>query len=186
MIHSYSDFNPHIILVNSHGLKSNESLKIPGYHVHKVNSSNDVNDGSAIAIKRNMEYKLDDSFDTDFLSVEIDTSLGKIVISTTYLPPRRAFLPFTDLHKLLSNSKPTSILGDFNARHRTLGNSNNNVVGQSLHRLISQGRLVHLGPTFPTLPRHTSATTPDIVLTNKWNHFNTHLASPHQITSPFN
>ena len=78
-------------MLNSHGLKNNEILKIPGYRVYKVNYSENLSDGSAIAIKHNIKHKLFDDFDSDFLAVEINTSLGPIVIATTYLPPRRPF-----------------------------------------------------------------------------------------------
>ena len=90
-----------------------------------------------------------DDFDTYFLAIEIKTSLGPIIIATTYLPPR-PFLPYTDMHKLLSNSIPTYILGDFNGRHTTFGNRDNNTVGKSLINLIDQGKMINLGPNFPT------------------------------------
>lgn len=97
-------------MINSHGLKSNESLKIPGYIIHKINYSEENSDGSAIAVKQNIKYKLYDDFDTDVLAVEIEANLGPIIISTTYLPPRRPFLPFTDFFRLLNNNIPTSVI----------------------------------------------------------------------------
>ncbi len=76
-----------------------------------------MSDGSAIAIKTNIQHKLIDDFDTDFSAIEIQTIQGPIVIATTYLPPRRPFLPFLDMYRLLNNNIPTLILGDFNATH---------------------------------------------------------------------
>ena len=137
-------------MLNSHGLKHNEELKIPGYKVHKINYAQSISDGSAIAIKFDINHKLYDDFDTDFLAVEVETSLGPIVIATTYLPPRRPFLPYTDMHRLLSNSIPTYILGDFNGRYTTFGNRDSNTVGKSLINFINQGKMIHLGPHFPT------------------------------------
>ena len=93
--------DPDILLLNSHGLKTCEELKIPGYKIYKINYSENIYDGSAIGIKYNIKHKLFDDFDTDFLCVEIDTSLGPIQIATTYLPPRRPYLPYTDMHRLL-------------------------------------------------------------------------------------
>ena len=66
-------------------------MKIPGYRCHKINTTQDINDGSAIAIKHDIHHKLIDNFETDFLAVEVNTSLGPIIIATTYLPPRRPF-----------------------------------------------------------------------------------------------
>lgn len=96
----------------------------------------------------------------------LETSLGKISLATTYLPPRRAFLPFPDIHKLAYNNHPTYIIADMNARCRTLGNNNENRVGKDLERFFSIGTLSHLGPDFATFHSRTSSTTPDIVLAN--------------------
>ncbi len=105
-----------ILLLNSHGLKNSEELKIPGYRVYKINYTQTNSDGSAIGIKYDINHKLFDDFDTDFIAVQIDSSFGPIQVATTYLPPRRPFLPYTDMHRLLSNNIPTYILGDFNGR----------------------------------------------------------------------
>ena len=42
--------DPHIILLNSHGVKTDQQIKIMGYGTHKINSTNENNDGSAILI----------------------------------------------------------------------------------------------------------------------------------------
>jgi len=98
--------------------------------------------------------------------------LGPIQVATTYLPPRRPFLPYPDMHRLLSNSIPTYILGDFNGRHSVFGNKDNNTVGKSLSNLINQGKLIHLGPHFPTYFSHNSSTNPDKVFANKHHYLN--------------
>ncbi len=163
-------------------MKTNEELKIPGFRVYKVNYSGNLSDGSAIAIKYNIRHKLIDDFDTDFLAVEIDTSLGPVVIATTYLPPRRPFLPFTDMHRLLSNNIPTYLLGDLNARHTAFCNRDNNTVGKSLINLINQGKLIHLGPHFPTYFTHNSSTNPDKIFSNKHHYLNC-ISEPGEITT---
>lgn len=99
-----------------------------------------------------------------------------------YLPPRRPFLPFTDVHRLLNNNIPTYIIGDFNGRHRHFGNGDNNTVGKSLVNLINQGKMLHLGPHFSTFISVTSATSPDKILSNKHNYLN-YLSEPGEITT---
>lgn len=55
LLNTYREINPHLILINSHGLKSEEILKIYGCTSHKVNTSNELHDGSAILIKSDIK-----------------------------------------------------------------------------------------------------------------------------------
>ncbi len=123
-------------------------------------------------MKCNIKYKLYDDFETDFLAIEVETSLGPVIIATTYLPPRRPYLPYPDMHRLLDNNVPTYILGDFNGRHTVFGNKENNTVGKSLVNLINQGKLIHLGPFFPTFFLQNSSTNPDKIFSNKHHYLN--------------
>lgn len=143
--------------------KKHQSLKIPGYKVHKVNSTEGLADGSVLTIKLNIQHKIYDEYDTDFIAVEVQTSLGPILIATTYLPARRPYLPFTDMYKILNNNIPAYILGDFNGNHKHFGNSSDNTVGKILINLINEGKMLHLGPDFPTFLAHNAATKPDKV-----------------------
>ena len=45
--------NPHIILLNEHGVRENGKIKIYGYKTEWKNLSNQARDGTALAIKRN-------------------------------------------------------------------------------------------------------------------------------------
>ncbi len=84
----------------------------------------------------------------------METNLGPIMVTTTYVPPRKPFLPFTDIYRLLNNNIPTYIIGDFNARHTHFGNKEKNTVkSKSLVNIINQGKMFHLGPFFPTFIR---------------------------------
>ena len=170
------------MLLNSHGIKSTQSIKIPGYKVYKVNTTESLADGSAIGIKYNIQHKLYDDFDTDVLAIEIQTSLGPIIIATTYLPPRRPYLPFPDFYRLLNNNIPTYILGDFNGRHRYFGNNSENTVGKSLLQLINQGKMLHIGPHFPTFISQGTATNPDKIFSNKHHYLNI-ITEPGDITT---
>ncbi len=85
-----------------------------------MNHTESLSDGSAIAIRYDIMYKLFDDYDTDFLAVEIETTLGSIIISTTYLLPRRPYLSLTDMYRLLNNGVLTYIIGDINGRHTQL------------------------------------------------------------------
>ena len=161
---TYFSINPHIILINSHGMKEQEPLKLQGYTTYKVNSRQELNDGSAIMVKNNIKHKIDNNYITDILEIIIETDIGEVGIATTYIPPRREFLPFPDFHRLATKHRPTYIIGDLNAgldRQRQ-----NNKVGKGLQRFFDKGTLTHLGPDFTTYHERGSSTTPDIILGN--------------------
>ncbi len=82
----------------------------------------------------------------------------------------------------MNNNIPVYILGDFNCSHTHFGNRHNNTVGNSIAGLINQGKLMHIGPHFPTFIRQGTATNPDKVFTNKHCYHNTHL-EPGNVTS---
>ena len=170
---TYRQLNPDIILINSHGLPDTEPIKLHGYNTYQNNSSGGLHDGSAILIKSNIQHKMDDNFITDCILVTIHTNTGPINIATTYLPPRRPYLPYPDIHQIASNNAPTYIIGDLNAKHNYLGDNYNNRVGAALKHLIDRNLIRHLGPNFPTFFSYNSSTNPDIILSNKHTYHNT-------------
>ena len=172
LTNTYMTINPHIILINSHGLKTEENIKIQGYTSHKINSSNELHDGCAILVKDNIKHRIKDNYMTDILQITIETHTGPINIATTYLPPRRPYLPIPDFHQLASNNEPTYIIADFNAKHHILGDHYCNTVGNGLKLFIDNNKLQHLGPNFPTYYSHNAQTTPDIVFANKNTYHN--------------
>ena len=77
--------NAEIILINSHGARNNETIKIYNYNIHQVNTINEIHNGVVIGIRRDIKYKLIDSFESDMLGITIETTLGPIHIVTTYI-----------------------------------------------------------------------------------------------------
>ncbi len=59
---TYRIIDPDVILINSHCTHENTAIKIPGYNIHTKNTLNNTSDGTAIAIKKNIQYKLLDFF----------------------------------------------------------------------------------------------------------------------------
>ena len=168
----YRDINPDIIVFNSHGLKANKNIKMHSYITYQINTSEEYSDGSAILIKHNLKHRIHEKYDTDMLQVTIETDTGPINIATTYLPPRRAFLPITDFHKIASQTNPTYIIGDLNAHHPTIDKKRSNTVGKMLAMMLDNNKLKHIGPDFPTFLSHNASTTPDIILSNNKTYHN--------------
>ncbi len=80
------------------------------------------------------------------------------------------------------NNILTYIIGDFNGRHRHFGNGTSNGVGKSLVNLINQGKMLHLGPHFPTFISANAATSSDKIFSNKHHYLNC-LSEPGEITT---
>lgn len=146
----YRTIDPDIILLNEHGHKEKQHMNIFNYNIHKSNKSGEINDGVAIAIRKNLTYKLIDNFSEEAMAIKLQISIGEIIVGTFYLPPRRPYLPADDLMKLINYNRPVYIIGDFNGRHRIFGHNDNNAVGDSLQAIINSGKLIHIGPIFKT------------------------------------
>ena len=153
-------------------MKNTENIKLFGYTTYQINSSEERHDGSAILVKTTMKHKLMNNFITDVLAITVETHTGPITVATTYLPPRRPYLPYPDFHSLASNNNPTYIIGDFNAKHTCLGDNYNNTVGAGIKTMMDHKLLHHLGPTFCTYYSTNARTTPDIILANKHTYHN--------------
>lgn len=171
----YRTIDPDIILLNEHGQKETEHMNIFNYNIHKSNKTGEINDGVAIAIRKNLSYKLIDNFNEEAIAIKLQTSIGEIIVGTFYLPPRRPYLPANDLVNLINYNRPVYIIGDFNARHRIFGHNNNNTVGNSLQTIINSGKLIHIGPNFKTFIGNQRLTTPDRVFSNNKAALNYHL-----------
>ena len=102
----YIKENPDVILLNSTGCKDDSKIKIFGYNVHQKNTLAENHAGIAIAVRRNLTYQLMDDIPGDILAIRIETGKGPIVIVTTYLPPRRHYVPEAEFRDLLNKNIP--------------------------------------------------------------------------------
>ena len=166
LMNIYNEIKPEIILLNSHGNKSNEKIKIYNYITYQSNKLEERNSGCAIAIRLGIKHRIREKIYSDILSVEIDTDLGVIEIATSYVAPRIGYLHYPDFYRLFKQSHPVYYLGDLNARCRMLGNSNDNQIGKQIKLLIENRIVKHDGRHFPTFITNRSKTSPDIILKN--------------------
>lgn len=121
LTNSYRYYDADVILITSHELKDTTRFKIQGYRVHQSNLNNEPMDGVAIAVKRKLCHRIEDTFNSKTLTVGTDTIDGKVIIATTYLPPRQPYLPHPDFLRLLRRLIPVFLAGDLNTGHKTLG-----------------------------------------------------------------
>lgn len=179
----YREEDPDIILINSHGRREGEDIRLYNYTTYKKNYLNEMHDGVAIALKKDIKHKLIDNLEENYLGVTIETTQGEICIITGYQPPRRQHIPLQNLLQISRRNIPAYFLGDLNAAHRTLGHRRNNASGKLIYDLINNGSLTHHGPQFPTFITANSQGTPDIVLSNNRHIHNMHITQGKLTTS---
>ena len=182
LYNTYRTIDADIILLNDTSILQDQHLKLHHYTVYTSNSNNTTHSGTAIAIKNTISHTVLDDFETDLLAINVNTPQGTITIGTDYIPPRINYFYFPDYLQLLHRRNPVYIFADLNARHHSLGHSNNNTVGEALFTLIRHDEIEHIGPTFPTFIRTNASTTPDIVITNKET-FHNILLTPGPVTT---
>jgi len=74
--------------------------------------------------------------------------------------------------KIMRRNIPAYIIADLNARHRSLGQNNNNLMGNEVINLIHRDIITHLGPDFDTFVSARGKGRPDIILGNRNIHMN--------------
>ena len=163
-----SEGKPEIILITSTSRKNDHAkIKILGYNIHSTNKFNELHAGVAIGIKHGIKYELLNNFNSDTIGAKIETLTGPLNVLTNYTPPRRRYLPNTDLQFAIRHNLPTIIFADLNARHTTFGyRDNHNDKGKELHRLVYRNKINYIGPTFDTYFHNNGSSKPDCVLTN--------------------
>lgn len=171
----YNKILPDIIILNDTSIDDKFRLTIFNYNTYQCNKTNLPHRGVAIAIRHNINHRLDDDFHSDILAVTIETRQGPLTIATTYIPPKAPYINFIDFLKLLNNQHPTYMIGDLNARYQFFGHNDSTPVGRNLKTLFDTDKARYVGPNFPTLIKHNSAIAPDIVITNNKAFHNIHL-----------
>ena len=179
---AYRQHDPDIILLNSTGITTRHPpIKIYNYTIYATNKLDAAHAGAAIAIKNNIRHTFYDNYETDVLTVTVQTNNGPLDISTTYIPPRQGYLYAPDILKILNSPRQSLLIGDFNARHPHFRYNDNNVTGRHLHDVLRLTDAQYIGPHFQTFLRHNSSTSPDLIITNRFQTLNTY-AQPGPLT----
>ena len=157
--------NPDIILLNSIGIGTQDKLNICNYNVTKGNIFNEMQAGVAVAVKKDIKYRIIDDFTDDILGVQVETTKGLIVILTNYSPPRRNYMPTAEIENKLQRNIPVYFASDLNARLPAIGYRDTNNNGREIKRLMRQNKITYMGPDFRTLVHQNGK--PDIIFSNR-------------------
>ena len=107
----YHHENPDLILLNSTSIINYGKIKIYNYNVTHTRKKNyERHAGIAIAVKKNINYRILDNIIEDILGVELTTTKGPIIILTNYSPPRRNFMPIGKIEDILQKKISQSSL----------------------------------------------------------------------------
>ena len=151
--------NPDIILLNSTSVNDNNKIKIYNYNIIQRNVLSERSAGIAIAVRKNIKYRLLDDFQDDILGIELNTTKGPIIILTNYSPPSRNYVPIAEIENILQKQLPVYFAGDINANIPALAYTTYNHTGRIIRNLIIRDRIKLLGPEFRTfIPRNGSQT----------------------------
>ena len=117
----------------------------------------------------------------DCLAIKLLTSMGPLLISTTYCPPKNYSIPIVSLNHLFSHQIPIIFIGDTNSHHPLFGNTRGNQSdskGKQIFHLINNFNLSVLGPDFFTFMTQNTKGKPDLILCNRFFTLFNHIVTP--------
>ena len=166
----YRKENPEIILLNSTGTTDRDKITIYNYNVTSRNLLNEAQAGVAIAVRKDLHYRIVDDFNDDILGAQLETTRGPVMILTNYSPPRRNYITAAEIENKLQKNMPVYFVGDLNANLPAMGYGNYNNNGREIQRLIQQNKIIHMGPDFRTMVHRNGRQ--DIVFSNRNGYLN--------------
>lgn len=165
-----------VVTITETHLKPSINAFIPGFRLLRLDRTGSGGGGVAVAVKSGISCRLLPSFNLkviEAIGIEVDTSLGPIVIITAYCPKQARIRDGmvaelrNDLSKLTRRQAKYIIGGDFNARHESWGNQRRNMNGRILAEDLETGHYTILAPACPTrISRSGVHSTLDVFLTN--------------------
>lgn len=78
LYNTYRFFDQDVLLINSHGLRDYNAMKIHQYDTCRRNNSSNPVDGIAIAIRNNMKHKTLGDLNEEVLAIGLDTPVDSI------------------------------------------------------------------------------------------------------------
>ncbi|GJQ88808.1 hypothetical protein Trydic_g14813 [Trypoxylus dichotomus] len=108
-----------IILLGETFLKPQNSFKIQGYSVYRMDRKDGKGGGTAILIKHHIAHDLLQDLgheNMETTGVQINTRSGPLRIFAAYLPPGKT-MEKTELQDIFQSNAATILMGDLNAKN---------------------------------------------------------------------
>ena len=117
----YNREKPKIILLNATEKRGNDSIIFFNYNIYERNHLDEQHAGVAVAVRKDVQYRILDNFYEDVFGVYIYTTKGQVIIITHYSLLRWNYLPLGKIRRYLQENIPVYLTWNLNARHHILG-----------------------------------------------------------------
>jgi hypothetical protein len=142
--------------INETNLKPHQLFSVQGYNIFRNDRRNKQGGGVLLAIRKNIKCIeiLNDTIEgNEAVAVQIETSIGQLLIATVYIPPTEKIQQqlFDNIYQLNNNCL---ILGDLNAALREKGSRKTNPKGIQLKQILEEGYLECIDNDLTTYSRN--------------------------------
>lgn len=137
-----------IALINETHLRPSIRITVPNYNCYRRDRLITKGGGVAVLIKRNLPHEPLPEIKEgrlESVGIQLQTKQGKLNLYAAYIPPGDD-LPEEQLNEVFSNSTPTIIAGDFNAKDHEWYSKTNNYRGTKLKNYRDHNKLNIIGP----------------------------------------
>ncbi|CAF4095234.1 unnamed protein product [Adineta steineri] len=142
--------------INETNLKPHQLFSLQGFNIFRNDRQNKQGGGVLLAIRKSIKCFeiLNATIETnEAVAVQIETSLGQLLIATVYIPPAGKIQQklFDEIYQLNNNCL---ILGDLNAALEEKGSRKTNAKGVQLKQILEEGYLQCIDNNLTTYARN--------------------------------
>lgn len=142
---------PDVLALQETKMTDAHRISFEGYDTYRFNRPVSAG-GVAILVKKTLEHAFmgtEEDAEIQDTSIEIETTRGKVRITSVYSPPNDQILE-EDIRDLLQYRIPTILIGDLNCKSRAWNSTRRNAKGDRLERYADQENAIIIGPERPT------------------------------------
>lgn len=144
---------PNVICIQESYLKPQNFFDLPPYTVLRKDRPDQRGGGLVTLVGDEISFSIiEDNPLLEALSIQINSSVGKIVIANVYHPPAVSFE--TSLYQNIFSRSKTIIVGDFNSKSPLWGSPKSDVKGIRINSLLEDNDLVCVNTGEGTFIKH--------------------------------